>query len=529
MDWESYLSVKRLRHSEKDGNREGEGDMRTPLESDLGRVIFCSAVRRLHDKTQVFPLTSDDIIHSRLTHSLEVMNIGYSIALNLSNNGEFKNKSGLSSDDIIRQIGSILKTSGIVHDIGNPPFGHYGEDVVKLYFKNLFSLLSHDLQLLQSKDFNFDDKKTDLSFIVKNEIQNHSLDSVVSDLQNLLDNESLRLDYEMFDGNASSFRVLTKLQYLDDLYGLNLTYATLASTLKYPNLGCKIEGKISGKKHGVFSTERDYLNKIASECGMLVKDGEYKRHPLTFLMEAADSICYLTMDIEDAITQKEWFTVNHFIDEVLSQIETEAKAEANGEAEDEDEVEAKANVFYRKLDEIRKQKTARRKKIVSLRNALLSYLVKLATDNFVKNLDKIEKGEYQKELLEDDSELYLAKILSKITKKEILQRKEILGLEITGDSIICGLFDKYIALMFSSDKSCREHAKRLVSKSILCATLNEHLLDKKEQIDIEKEYEDIDVKDLTIEEKLRIIRDYVTCMTDKFALNHYKKLSGQHF
>ena len=166
MNWESYLSVKRLRQSEKDRNREGEGDMRTPLESDLGRVIFCSAVRRLHDKTQVFPLTSDDIIHSRLTHSLEVMNIGYSIALNLSNNEVFQKKTGLLPNDIIRKIGSILKTSGIVHDIGNPPFGHYGEDVVKLYFKNLFSLLSHDLHLLQSKDFNFDDKKTDLSLIV---------------------------------------------------------------------------------------------------------------------------------------------------------------------------------------------------------------------------------------------------------------------------------------------------------------------------------------------------------------------------
>lgn len=144
MEWENLLNKGRRRKSFVDPNRmeiSGNTDNRNPFESDFGRVVFSSSCRRLHDKTQVFPLTSDDNIHSRLTHSMEVMNIGLSFAIYLCGNDEFKAKTGLSEIDILRKISPILKTSCLVHDIGNPPFGHFGEVVIQEYFKDLFTNL----------------------------------------------------------------------------------------------------------------------------------------------------------------------------------------------------------------------------------------------------------------------------------------------------------------------------------------------------------------------------------------------------
>ena len=144
MNWKELLNVNRIRKSQVDGKRKelsNNTDNRNPFESDFGRVIFSSASRRLHDKTQVFPLTTNDNIHSRLTHSLEVMNIGLSFSIYLCDNEEFKQKTGLDEIQILREISPILKTACLVHDIGNPPFGHFGEEIIQDYFKNLIDEL----------------------------------------------------------------------------------------------------------------------------------------------------------------------------------------------------------------------------------------------------------------------------------------------------------------------------------------------------------------------------------------------------
>ena len=148
MCWNIFLNANRIRTSQVDDKRDdlsGNTDNRNPFESDFGRVIFSSACRRLHDKTQVFPLTSDDNIHSRLTHSLEVMNIGLSFGIYLSGNEKFKKITKLTSEDILRRISPILKTACLVHDIGNPPFGHFGEEVIQEYFKTLLLYLEKEL------------------------------------------------------------------------------------------------------------------------------------------------------------------------------------------------------------------------------------------------------------------------------------------------------------------------------------------------------------------------------------------------
>lgn len=445
MNWNKYLNAQRLRDSE----REKLIDPRNEFESDFGRVIFSPAIRRMHDKTQVFPLTTDDNIHSRLTHSMEVMAIGYSLGLQLAENKSFLEKSGLDKVTVLRQIPVILKNVCLVHDIGNPPFGHFGEEVIQNYFTNQFANRNNfELSQLEQEDFT------------------------------------------QFDGNAQGFRVLTKLQVLDDAYGLNLTYATLSSYLKYPNPNEKVKEKLNQKKRGVFQSERNYLDTIATGCGLKKADGEYIRHPLSFLMEAADSICYLVMDIEDGFN-KDWYDYDE-IRGVLSEL--------NG-------VEKILKYAEKGKNEV--------SKMVKLRIGLIQYLVNLATSKFVENYEKICSGDYNKELINADDNK-VADTLLQFCRDKIFPKKAIYSLELTGDSVISGLLDYYINFIFHKNKEYRKRAIGLISRSIIKASLLENNM-----------VEDSNFEDLNNYYKLRVIVDFITGMTDQYALSQFQKLSGQ--
>ncbi|KAA5402064.1 dGTP triphosphohydrolase [Bacteroides cellulosilyticus] len=540
MNWKNdLLSTQRLRPSRVDNQRavlSENTDNRNPFESDFGRVIFSSASRRLHDKTQVFPLTSDDNIHSRLTHSMEVMNIGLSFAIYLSGNDEFKKKTQLTSEEILRKIDPILKTSCLVHDIGNPPFGHFGEQVIQNYFSELFKdikcgieneNIGSSLSKYVIKGVRY------INYIGKwekdtgKDINTRRKQKKEYGFKTFLNNKNLIQDYVEFDGNAEGFRILTKLQYLGDLFGLNLTCSTLASTLKYPNYGIPIKtedenDKISLHKHGVFFTERKTLDDIAKYCKLEQSNGMYKRHPLAFLMEAADSICYLVMDLEDA-NQKQWLTLNDVKDKIANDpyISDEIKEKLDD------------NLRTTQGDNI-----SSKKEWVSYRTILLTHLMGVATKNFVQNLEQIEEGTYNKELIEDNDGI--AKALKDFSKKKILSKREITSLEITGDAVIVGILNSYIRLLFHTDKNYRDRGKSLFSRSIFMTVLHEHWEEycadedfenkygKDIKIgDLDKLYDKFDVCDFTVEERFRLIRDFVACMTDKFALDHYQKISGQ--
>ena len=539
---DKYFCEKRFRDSSADKERkEKKGlkkdDPRLACESDFGRVVFSSSCRRLHDKTQVFPLTNDDNLHSRLTHSMEVMNVGLSFALRLSKNDEFLKRSGFEESDAYRYLSAILKTSGLVHDIGNPPFGHFGEESIRTYFYNLFESIEQELE-------------TDKNQTVKlyhNAILNHvirdkkgkvlDIDERKKRIDSLRDflKSDARLDYTQFDGNAQGFRVLTKLQFLDDLCGLNLTYATLAATLKYPNVGKKEEKPVHKHKHGVFTTEKPYLIEIAKECGM-EKEGTYIRHPLTYLMEAADSICYLTMDVEDGCSKRSWLSFKAIQNEFSAIVGEDRK-------------------FLTFLDEKKIDYTGQyfKKAVVDMRTCLLAYFIDKTITNFLKNLDKIEEGLYtgqdpknEGELVYDDS-LKVGQHMMNVTKKYVLSQREIHSLEIAGDAIIKGIMDCLIGLLFSNREPYRNRGKNFISRSIFLTTLQEYFVDqevnkekdpesqskkyfdeiKNPTVKAEDKYDDFDVYDFSVEERLRIIRDFVACMTDKFALNFYQKLSGQ--
>lgn len=447
-DWRKLLNDKRLRGSDR------IKDSRNEFESDFGRIIFSPAMRRMHDKTQVFPLTADDNIHSRLTHSMEVMAIGHSLGIKICENDAFSKKVGKTQTYLFREIPTILKNACLVHDIGNPPFGHFGESVIQNYFNDFFKC----------------DKYNSLG---------------LTDVE--------KEDFTLFDGNAQGFRVLTKLQMLNDVYGLNLTYATLSSFLKYPNCDSIDKSLTHKKKRGVFQTEREYLKNISEECG-LIKNGKIIRHPLCYLMEAADSICYLVMDIEDGYNKK-WYDFDFIVDKFNSI----------------PKIKDEANKIKSKYEGTGENTT----KMVKFRIFLIQYLVDLAVANFLKNIDIICDGEYEGELIKNDS-YEVANELENFCLNFVFPNREITSLELTGHSVITGLLDIYTNFVFHKEKGYKNRAQGLISDSILRIAFLENHLPPNSNIDELNNYY-----------KLRVIVDYISGMTDQFALTHYQKISGQ--
>ena len=461
MNWNKLLNPDRKRNTNRELDK--SIDPRNAFESDFGRVIFSPATRRMHDKTQVFPLTADDNIHSRLTHSMEVMAIGHSLGLRVVENELFLKKTGLPKEEIHRTIPVILKNACLVHDIGNPPFGHFGETVIASYFKKLFN-------------YNMKTEK---------------FGSAPEWVEKLKLSDSEKRDFTLFDGNAQGLRVLTKLQVLNDDTGLNLTYATLGAFVKYPNFGNPDKKVLAYKKRGVFQSEIEIFNKVVDECGLKL-NGKIIRHPLAFLMEAADSICYLVMDIEDSYN-KGWYSYE-YISKKLSNIS--------------ESVDNK----LKQLNEEEKGLGAETTKMVKLRIHLISELVKIAVKNFVVNLESICRGDYNKELIHDDPNA-LADKLADFTYNKVFIKREIQHLELTGHSVLSGLLDYYMNFIFNNSDDYSKRARGIISNSLIRAALIENRIKKFEELN---DYY-----------KIRVIVDYISGMTDQFALNQYQKLSGQ--
>lgn len=471
MNWDLLLTKTRLRNSKG----RSIADARNDFESDFGRIIFSPAIRRMHDKTQVFPLTTDDNIHSRLTHSMEVMSVGFSMGIKLCEEEAFLKKFSKDKFNLIREVPVLLKNVCLIHDIGNPPFGHFGETVIQNYFQSFFKKSCVNLS---GRDLSTEEKQSKkVSLVLSEEQQN---------------------DFLYFDGNAQGLRVLTKLQVLNDKYGLNLTLATLASYIKYPNLEPPSKKSIAKSKKGVSCSEKDYFYEIAKGCGLKIGN-DFIRHPFCFLMEAADSICYLTMDIEDGFS-KGLISIDYIYEKLKNS----------------SSISGKLSEIFLDKDKIYKNDVT---KMVNFRIVIIQRLVNLSIQNFITNIDSIAQGNYQKELLKDDIE-ELAKQLGIICKEKIFSSREINSLEITGHSVIKGLLDYYIEFLFHENKAYKKRALALLSSSTLKATFEENnLLDTTSNFDNFEQLNDYN--------KLRVIVDFISGMTDQYALNHFQKISGQ--
>jgi dGTPase len=257
MDWTKLLQPLRIGETISDYE-----DGRSPFHKDQDRIVFSSAFRRLDSKTQVHPLSENDHVHSRLTHSLEVSCVGRSLGFRVAEGLKAKEGSDFPESISAADVGAILQAACLAHDIGNPPYGHTGEDAIRHWFQDP---------------------------------QNAYLLTGLGDLE--------KSDLQTFEGNAQGFRIVTQVEYHRFSGGMRLTEATLGTFLKYPwTVEYAAEGGSKAHKFGCFQSELGILTRIATDLG-LISQGPNKwcRHPLVYLMEIADDICYGLIDLEDGI------------------------------------------------------------------------------------------------------------------------------------------------------------------------------------------------------------------------------------
>ncbi len=383
MTWEQLLSLKRQGDTSKRLRIE-QDDTRLGFEVDYDRIIFSSAFRSLQDKTQVIPLSKTDFVHTRLTHSLEVSVVGRSI-------GRLVGKKIIEKYPHLKEVhgyhmndfGAIVAAAALAHDIGNPPFGHSGEKAIGEYFSI-------------GKGQQYKDQLTPKQW------------------QDLVD----------FEGNANGFSVLTSSR--PGIEGsLRLSYATLGAFTKYPkeSLPKKPTKNISDKKYGFFQSDKEFFKEVAEELGMISnKTGDdigYERHPLAFLVEAADDICYTIIDFEDGINLglvSEDFALEYLIKLVKDTIDTSK---------------------YQTL-------TTKEDRISYLRALAIGNLINDAVRVFIENEEAILQGKFHYALT--DKSKYKAQMddIIKLSVKNIYQSREVIEKELSGYQIINNLLDKFI-------------------------------------------------------------------------------------
>ncbi|MEO0038875.1 MAG: Deoxyguanosinetriphosphate triphosphohydrolase [Bacteroidota bacterium] len=382
MHWEQLLSLKRQGDTSKRLRKE-QDDTRLGFEVDFDRIIFSAPFRSLQDKTQVIPLSKTDFVHTRLTHSLEVSVVGRSIGRLVGKKiiekyPHLKEIHGFQAND----FGAIVAAASLAHDIGNPPFGHSGEKAIGEYFSI-------------GKGQKYKDQLT------------------AKEWQDLID----------FEGNANGFSVLTSSR-LGVEGGLRLTYAVLGAFMKYPkeSLPKKPTKNISDKKYGFFQSDKEFFKEVANELGLIPNksgnDVGFERHPLAYLVEAADDICYTIIDFEDGINLglvSEDFALEYLIKLVKDTID-----------------KPKYQTLTNKED-----------RISYLRALAIGNLINDAVRVFIENEEAILKGAFPYALM--DKSKYKAQIddIIQLSIKKIYQSREVIEKELTGYQIINNLLDKF--------------------------------------------------------------------------------------
>ncbi|NDI99464.1 deoxyguanosinetriphosphate triphosphohydrolase [Flavobacterium sp. LaA7.5] len=382
MQWEQLLSLKRQGDTSKRLRKE-QDDTRLGFEVDYDRIIFSSAFRSLQDKTQVIPLSKTDFVHTRLTHSLEVSVVGRSL-------GRLVGKKIIGKHPYLQDIhgfhmndfGAIVAAAALAHDIGNPPFGHSGEKAIGEYFK--IGKGQQYKELLTDKEW-----------------------------QDLVD----------FEGNANGFNLLTASRPGIE-GGLRLSYATLGAFMKYPkeSLPKKPTANIADKKYGFFQSDKEAFTDVAKELGLIPnKTGDaigFERHPLAYLVEAADDICYTIIDFEDGINLgviSEDFALEYLIKLV------------------------KDNVLVEKY----KSLTTKEDRVSYLRALAISSLINDAVKVFLDNEEKILAGKYPHALTDQGKYTAQMRDIINISIKNIYQSREVVEKEVIGYRIINTLLDTF--------------------------------------------------------------------------------------
>ena len=439
MNWQQLISNKRLGQEDRHPERH---DDRSEFKRDYDRLIFSAPFRRMQNKTQVFPLPGSIFVHNRLTHSLEVASVGMSLGNDVAR--DLKNIHPELAGTLFEEIGTIVSAACLAHDMGNPPFGHSGEKAIQAFFRD-----------------------------GKGEALRQRLSPVFWN------------DLTHFEGNANAFRLLAHRFHGRREGGFVMTYSTLASIVKYPH-----SSLCAGKKgkFGFLCFEEPYFQRIADDLGMrrLSAEGEplrYARHPLVYLVEAADDICYEIMDIEDAHKLR-----------ILSFDET---------------MQMLLNFF----DETQKQKILRRiddegitdnnEKVVYLRACTIGLLEHECAKAFVEHEQEILAGDFQGCLIDyiKPSVRDAYRHCTEVSFHSIYNSKPVLDVELSGYKIMETLMETLIEAAVSPEKFHSEQLRKRFSN----------------QYDINSD---------DFETRVMAVIDFISGMTDVFALDIYQKIQG---
>lgn len=435
MNWTDLLSNKRYAQPHR------SSDIRSSFQRDYDRILFSSNFRRLQNKTQVFPLPGAQMVHNRLTHSLEVASVGRSIACRTveklsEKHPELKER---QSD-----IENVVASACLAHDLGNPPFGHSGEDTISSFFKD-------------GKGKSLEDKVMPEQWS----------------------------DLIAFEGNANAFRQLTHQFTGRRAGGFSLTSATLATLLKYPYPSYD---KGNRKKYNVFHSEIEAFEEVVNECGIPRIDNEhlvYARHPLSFMMEAADDICYLVLDMEDAHKRGIVST---------EQIESCFIAFFN---------EKKDKGFFNHKEEVYRDVSDVNERMAFLRATLINKLVNCVSDIFVKNYDKIMEGTFEKSLISHlpEYEKNALEFCRDESVKHIYRHPSVVKIELTGFNVIGTLLEDFTDAVLDPDTAYNKKLLSLIPEQFKVATDDTYT-------------------------RLQSVIDFISNMTDLYAVQLYKDLRG---
>lgn len=473
MEWSTLLCEDRIRSLVR---KPSGMDLRTEFEKDYHRIIGSASFRRLQDKTQVFPLDRSDFIRTRLTHSLEVSSFAKSLGQNISASIRTVIRDETFLPEHALAVCDILQCAGLIHDIGNPPFGHFGETAIQDWFKRNLPRIRYQ----------------------------RSGEEEARPLAELLNRQMVE-DFYHFEGNTQALRVVTKLHFLVDEHGMNLTKALLASIIKYPVSSLEADkhsGDIRTKKMGYFYADRDTFYDVKTACGT-----NGARHPLAFILEAADDIAYATADIEDAV-KKNCLTFEQLVREL------------------EGYREEKQNEKYRNMVSWLTDKYNRaeakgysRPDLYAVQNWVVTMqgqMIAGATEGFTRNYGEIMAGTYTKELVAGTDAELLMEALGDIAYRYAFVSKPILKLEIAAETIFNFLLDKFVdaVLYYDTDRKLTAVQEKLV------ALISDNY----------KKIYSICSEGCGEEEKvylrLLLVTDYVCGMTDSYAKDLYQELNG---
>jgi len=444
MDWKKLLSAKRWGYEHREIKNQ---DMaRSEFQRDYDRLIFSSPFRRLQNKTQVFPLPGSVFVHNRLTHSLEVASVGRSLGRIFYTKYKERHPTVDEHFPYLQEIGNIVSSACLAHDLGNPAFGHSGESAISHYFLSGGGLA------------------------YKNEV-----------------NEEEWQDLVHFEGNANALRILTHQFNGKEAGGFALTYSTLAAIVKYPCAAIDGNRKKEGlhrKKYGYFQPEKDSFLKIADELGM-EKDANhpkvYKRHPLVYLVEAADDICYNIIDIEDA--HRLGILTTEKVEELLIPLSNDTQ-------------------IKQRLSQI----GDRDSRVSLLRAKAISTLIQQCSDVFFRKEEAILAGSFESSLIDNiDMDLReLMKTIEKISIEKIYNASSVVQIEVAGYKVMSGLLEEFVPAYLRNSSSYDKKVVALIPEQY-------------------KQREDATYG------KIRSVLDFVSGMTDLYAVELFRKMRGISF